>query len=225
MLHFFINIAHTEDLYDRSEEKSTRLQDLQCTCWLTAAEVEKLTATMWRKYTLWELRKVKIIFCVWLIVCTVHWRLSNRLFLCFKKKEAWKGENSNGKSTQEATLKCSSANTHYFYTCTVKQEDNTLHYMRVTLQISGLKRERMSEFECLPSMALCSSLWSVSRMKGRYMEKVFKHDSGAGISLSYKTLLSEFLLLSHTALAGPASDLQYIHKCMNTWRRYRNIYI
>lgn len=38
-------------------------------------------------------------------------------------------------------------------------------------------------------------------------------------------LLSESLLLSHTALARPVSDLEYIHKCMNTWRQYRNIHI
>lgn len=38
-------------------------------------------------------------------------------------------------------------------------------------------------------------------------------------------LLSETRLLCHTALARPASDLEYIRKCMNTWRRYRYIHI
>lgn len=54
------------------------------------------------------------------------------------QREAWKDEKSKGVDRQEATLKCSSANTHYFYTCTVKEEEKTLHYMRGTLQISGV---------------------------------------------------------------------------------------
>ena len=44
--------------------------------------------------------------------------------------------------SQEAILKCSWASTHYFYTCTVKEEEKKLHYMRVTLQISGLKKRK-----------------------------------------------------------------------------------
>lgn len=73
----------------------------------------------------------------------------------------------DGKNTQEATLKCSSANAH-FYASTVKEQKKKLHYMRVPLQISGFKRNKGAKFKCIPSMALCSSFWSVSRRKGSY---------------------------------------------------------
>lgn len=129
---------HTQDYYktDVKEKNERDYRAPAVLCWRAAAKVDKLPAIIWRQHTLWEFKKVKIDIFVWLIFFTVHCWLNNR----YLKKQVWKGKNSNGKNTQEATLKCSSANTHYFYTRTVKEEEKILHYIRVTLQISGLKR-------------------------------------------------------------------------------------